>query len=376
MNARRWWAIARKEFLHVLRDPRSLYLALAIPVLLLLLFGYALSLDVDHIPTVVYDLDRGTESRELIERFAGSRFFDIVGYVDSPAALDRQINRSRALVGVVINPGFGEDLKAGRPAPVQLVLDGSDSNTANIALGYAQSLAASYGAEVRATARDRLGAPRVEGIDGRIRVIFNSDLVSRNYIVPGLIAVILMIISAVLTSLCVAREWENGTMEQLLSTPLRPVEFLLGKLAAYFTICMIDMVIAIVAGITLFAVPLRGNVVLLVASGALFCFGALCWGIMLSTVTRNQVMAYQMSMLSSFLPAFLLSGFIYSLDNMPQVIRVISYVVPARYFVTILKGLFLKGIGLELLWVEVGALTLYGLIVFTFAVRKMRQKVA
>lgn len=376
MNARRWWAISRKEFLHVFRDSRSLYLALAIPVLLLLLFGYALSLDVDHIPTIIYDQDRGAESRELVQHFSGSRFFQISRIVESPRELDHEINRSRALVAVVIQPGFGRDLKAGREAKVQLILDGSDSNTANIALGYAQSLVAAYGAEVRSTARDRLGAPKVTGIEARIRVIFNSDLVSRNYIVPGLIAVILMIISAVLTSLCVAREWENGTMEQLLSTPLRPVEFLLGKLSAYFAICMVDMLVAIVTGVWLFEVPLRGSVLLLVASGALFCFGALCWGIMLSTVTRNQVVAYQISMLSSFLPAFLLSGFIYSLDNMPPIIQLVSRIVPARYFVTILKGIFLKGIGLQLLWTEVGALALYGMVVFAVAVRKMRQKVA
>jgi len=194
--------------------------------------------------------------------------------------------------------------------------------------------------------------------------------------VPGLIAVILMIIAAILTSLCIAREWENGTMEQLLSTPLRPVELLLGKLAAYFTIGMVDMVIAIVTGVFLFEVPLRGSVLLLMATSAIFCFGALCWGIMLSAATRNQLIAYQLSMISSFLPAFLLSGFIYSIDNMPRVIQAITYLVPARYFVTILKGIFLKGVGWEILWLEILAMTLYGAAVFTLAMRRMRQKVA
>lgn len=165
-------------------------------------------------------------------------------------------------------------------------------------------------------------------------------------------------------------------MEQLLSTPLRPVEFLLGKLAAYFAIGMADMVICIVTGVFLFGVPLRGSAVLLIASSALFCFGALCWGILLSTITRNQVIAYQLSMISSFLPAFLLSGFIYSIDNMPPVIQLVSRVVPARYFVTILKGIFLKGTGVQILWSELLALILYGSIIFFIAVRKMRAKVA
>ena len=376
MNFRRWWAVTRKEFLHIVRDPLSLYMALAIPLLLLLLFGYALSLDVDHVPTAIYDLDRSSASRELIEQFKGSRYFDIVASAGNPDELNAAIDQGKAIIGVVIQPGFGSDLKGGHEAKVQLILDGSDSNTASIALGYAQSLVALYGIEVRAAARERLGAPKVNTIDTRIRVVFNSDLKSRNYIVPGLIAVILMIIAAVLTSLCVAREWENGSMEQLLSTPLRPVEFLLGKLAAYFAIGMIDMVICIVTGVFLFEVPLRGSALLLIASSALFCFGALCWGILLSTITRNQVIAYQLSMISSFLPAFLLSGFIYSIDNMPPVIQLVSRIVPARYFVTILKGIFLKGVGIQILWAELLALLLYGSIVFFIAVRKMRAKVA
>jgi len=376
MKFRRWWAVTRKEFLHIVRDPLSLYMALAIPLLLLLLFGYALSLDVDHVPTAVYDLDRSTASRDFIERFKGSRYFDIVATASTPDELNAAIDKGKAIVGVVIQPGFGADLKGGREAKVQLVLDGSDSNTASIALGYAQSLVTLYGIEVRAIARERLGAPKVNAIDARIRVVFNSDLKSRNYIVPGLIAVILMIVAAVLTSLCVAREWENGSMEQLLSTPLRPVEFLLGKLAAYFAIGMVDMVICIVTGVFLFEVPLRGSAVLLIASSALFCFGALCWGILLSTITRNQVIAYQLSMISSFLPAFLLSGFIYSIDNMPPVIQFVSRIVPARYFVTILKGIFLKGVGIQILWSELLALLLYGSIIFFIAVRKMRAKVA
>ncbi len=376
MKFRRWWAVTRKEFLHIVRDPLSLYMALAIPLLLLLLFGYALSLDVDHVPTAVYDLDRSTASRDFIERFKGSRYFDIVATASTPDELNAAIDKGKAIVGVVIQPGFGADLKGGREAKVQLVLDGSDSNTASIALGYAQSLVTLYGIEVRAIARERLGAPKVNAIDARIRVVFNSDLKSRNYIVPGLIAVILMIVAAVLTSLCVAREWENGSMEQLLSTPLRPVEFLLGKLAAYFAIGMVDMVICIVTGVFLFEVPLRGSAVLLIASSALFCFGALCWGILLSTITRNQVIAYQLSMISSFLPAFLLSGFIYSIDNMPPVIQFVSRIVPARYFVTILKGIFLKGVGVQILWSELLALLLYGSIIFFIAVRKMRAKVA
>lgn len=376
MNWRRTKAVARKEFLHIVRDPRSLYLALATPLLLLLLLGYALSLDINQVPMVVYDLDRSSESRELVERFRGSTYFEVARVATSPAEVDEAIDRGEVLVGLIVSPGFGGELKAGHEATAQILLDGSDANTANIALGYAQGLIALYGAEVRAAARDRFGAPEVKGAEARIRVIFNSDLKSRNYIVPGLIAVILMMIAAILTSLCIAREWENGTMEQLLSTPLRPVELLLGKLIAYFSIGMADMVVAIVTGVFLFEVPLRGSLLLLIATSAIFCFGALCWGIMISAAARNQLIAYQLGIVSSFLPAFLLSGFIYSIDNMPRVIQAITYIVPARYFVTILKGIFLKGIGWEVLALEILAMALYGLAAFGLAMRQMRQKVA
>jgi len=207
-------------------------------------------------------------------------------------------------------------------------------------------------------------------------VLYNHEMKSKNFIIPGIIAVVLMIISALLTSLTIAREWESGTMEQLLSTPVRPVELLLGKLGAYFVLGMADVALALVVGVGVFDVPLRGNVLLLIATSALFLFGALCWGIFLSTIARSQLLAFQMSIVSSFLPAFILSGFIFAIENMPVVIQQITRIVPARYFVTILQGIFLKGTGVQVLWVEVVFLIVYGAIFFTIASRAMRQKVA
>jgi ABC-2 type transport system permease protein len=209
-----------------------------------------------------------------------------------------------------------------------------------------------------------------------VRVLYNSELKSKNFIVPGLIAVILMIISALLTSLTIAREWETGTMEQLLSTPVRPAELLLGKLCAYFVVGLADLALALAIGVGVFGVPLRGNVVLLISTSALFLFGALCWGIFISTIARSQQLAFQLGIVSSFLPAFLLSGFIFSIENMPFVIQQITRIVPARYFVTILQGVFLKGVGLRVLWGDVLFLIIYAVLVFTLASRKMRQKVA
>jgi len=377
MSFRRTRAMFRKELLHIVRDSRSLAMALAVPFVMLMLFGYGLTLDVDRIPTLIYDSDRTPESRDLIAQFAGSRFFHITGYVDNYGAIEHAIDRDQCLLAVVIQRNFARDLVAGRRAPVQLIYDGSDSNTASIAQGYADAMTQSYSFQLRAAAMNRRGGAKLDSpIDGRLRVLFNSELKSRNYIVPGLISVILAIITALITSLTIAREWEMGTMEQLLSTPLRPAEIVLGKMAAFFAVGFVDTLISIVAGLVVFGVPLRGNPLLLIVSSCLFLLGSLSLGILISATARSQVLAYQMGMLSSFLPAFLLSGFVYSIENMPRVIQVISYVVPARYFVTILKGVFLKGIGIELLWGELAFLTIFATIAFLLATRKLRQKVA
>jgi len=375
MSYRRVRAICVKELHHITRDSRSLAMALGVPVLMLLLFGYGLSLDVDRIPTMIYDQDQTAESRALIRQFQGSRFFEVLGMVNDYAAIEHDIDRSRILMGVVIPRNYSQELGAGREAQVQLLLDGSDSNTASIALGYAESLVRSYSLERRTLALNRRGGEHLASpVDAQLRVWYNSSLESKNYVVPGLIAVVLQIIAALLTSLTIAREWEMGTMEQILSTPLRPAEMVLGKMSAYFVVGLADATIALLVGLFVFKVPFRGSLPLLAVSTCVFLFGALFWGIFISAVARTQVAAYQMGILSSFLPAFLLSGFVYSIESMPWVIQVITHVVPARYVVTILKGIFLKGVGLSVLWGELGFLALFALIVFLLATRKLNQK--
>lgn len=377
MNFRRFMAIFRKEGFHIVRDPRSLLAALNVPVLMILLFGYALTLDVDRIPTIIWDQDNTPESRALINDFRGSRYFTVQETLDGHSAIRRGIDHNRILLGVVIPSDFSRTLARDKEASVQLILDGSDSNTASIAAGYAEALVMVHSAQLRDAALKRRGMGELKmPIDARIRVLYNHELKSKNFIIPGIIAVVLMIISALLTSLTIAREWESGTMEQLLSTPVRPVELLLGKLCAYFVLGMADVALALVIGVGVFDVPLRGNVLLLAATSGLFLFGALCWGIFLSTVTRSQLLAFQASILSSFLPAFILSGFIFAIENMPFVIQQFTRIFPARYFVTILQGIFLKGTGLEVLWAEVAFLAVYAAVIFTIASRKMRQKVA
>ena len=377
MTWRRTWAMARKEGLHILRDVRSLGLALALPALLLLLFGYALTLDVDRIPTIVYDLDGSPQSRQLIASFQGTRYFQIIEVADRYRVIEEAVDRDECQLGVVIPRYFSRDLLSGQDAEVQLLFDGSDSNTASIALGYATALLQTYNAGLVAAEQNRRGGGVFQpAVEGRLRIWYNSELKSKNYIVPGLIAVIIMIIASLLTSLTIAREWEMGTMEQLLSTPVRAAEIVLGKMAAFFVLGIADMILALSAGVFIFRVPLRGSVVFLIISSCIFLVGALFWGIMLSASARSQILAYQLGVLTSFLPAFLLSGFVFAIENMPAVIQVVTYVFPARYFVYILKGIFLRGAGLRLLWGEVALLAVYAAVVFVLATRKLRQKIA
>lgn len=377
MNLRRTRAMARKEFLHILRDPRSLIMALALPLLMILLFGYALSLDVDRIPTLVLDSDGSSESRELISRLEGSRFFNILGFAQDYGTIETAIDRSACMLAVAIPPDYARDLLAGRSPQVQLLLDGSDSNTASIALSYATNVVRAYALEVQSgSAGSRAGGQSSLPLDVRVRVWFNSSLQSKNYIVPGLIALILMIIGALLTSLTLAREWETGTMEQLLSTPLRPSEAALGKMSAYFVLGIIDMAVTVIVGVAIFQIPQRGSYVFLALTGCLFLVGALFWGILLSALARTQVLAYQLAMVTSFLPAFLLSGFVFAIENMPLPIRIITYLFPTRYFVSILKGIFLRGVGMEVLYLEVAFLVIYVILVFALATRSLKQKVA
>jgi ABC-2 type transport system permease protein len=375
MKLRRVWAIARKEFLHVLRDPRSLGLALAIPVLLLVLFGYALTLDVDNVPMVVWDQDGTPVSRELVSRFLGSRYFGLAGHVENYRAVEEALDSRQALVALVVLRGFAGEVATGRKAEVQLIADGSDANTATLAIGYADALVQTYSQEIIIRTAQRVGAAVLQPpLNVQSRVWFNTDLESKNYIIPGLIAVIMMIITALLTALTIAREWERGTMEQLISTPVRGPELIVGKLVPYFAIGMFDVLVAVLMGQFLFHVPLRGSIPLVFGVSAVFLLGALSMGLLISVVAKNQLMANQLAMVTTFLPTFLLSGFIYAIANMPKPIQVITHIIPARYFIALLRGVYLKGVGLRVMAVDAAFLTAFGLVMFTLAIMKFKKK--
>ena len=375
MSWQRIGAIFKKELRHIMRDPRSLGLALVQPLVMLLLFGSALSLDVDRIPTLVYDADQTSASRELVRQFQGSKYFEIEGFVDSNRAVERGIDKNRILVGLIVPRDYAKHVAAGQVADFQILLDGSDSNTASIALSYVNALVQDYGNRLRATALSRhAGRSLPLPVDFQVRIWYNSSLESKNFVVPGLVAVILVVIAGMLASLTIAREWEMGTMEQLLSTPVRPAELVLAKMLAFFTVGAVDTTIAVLVGVFVFDVPFRGSVWLLALTSCLFLSGVFFWGILISALAKTQLVAYQVGVATTFLPSFLLSGFIYSIDNMPKVVQWITHIVPARYFVTILRGIFLKGVGPAVLWGNMLLLVCFMVGVFFLATWRLSQK--
>ena len=377
MNLRRLRAMARKEALHIRRDPRSLGLAIGIPMLMIILFGYALTVDVDHVPLVVWDQSGTAQSREFMAQFTASRYFDFRGAASHDRDLVRAIDEREALLALVIPPDFATRLDAGRAAEVQAIIDGSDANTGAIVLGYAQAVTALFNQRVAlAQSLRATGRAVAPPLDLRARVWFNADLESKNFIIPGLTAVIMGLIAALLTSLTVAREWERGTMEQLISTPVKPAEIIIGKLIPYFVVGMVDMLIAVLMAVFLFHVPLRGSVPLLFGVGALFIVATLAQGIFISALARQQLLASQLAMVSTFLPAFLLSGFAFAIQNMPLPVQVITYIVPARYFVAIVKGIYLRGVGLSVLWPDAVFLAVFAAGVLALAVGRLKKRLA
>jgi len=383
MSPRRTLAITRKEFLHIIRDPRSLGMGVAIPMMMLILYGYALTLDVDKVPTIVWDQSRSKESRQLISRFGGSRYFSLGDYVQSYQQIEQAIDSGQAILALIIPQDFATRIRAGRRVRVQLIADGSNSNTATIAIGYATSVMQGYSQAVMVDRISRSGGSLImasgsrgfaPAVDLRPRVWFNADLKSRNFIIPGLIAVIMMVVAALLTSLTIAREWETGTMEQLISTPVSAGELILGKFLPYFAIGMFDVLVAVLMGQFVFRVPLRGSAALLFGMAAVFLAGSLSLGLLISIVTKSQLLANQLAMLLTLLPSFLLSGFVFAIANMPRLLQFITYLIPARYFVTLVRGIYLKGVGLEILGLEAALLALFGLSVVILARLKFKKK--
>ncbi|MFH0762429.1 MAG: ABC transporter permease [Candidatus Omnitrophota bacterium] len=374
---RRIKAVAWKEFIQIKRDPRSLGLSLVIPVFLLLIFGYGLSLDIDHVRTVVWNQDASSElTRNFLLNFKNSRYFRIVKYTDNYRDIERMINKGEVLMALIIPKDFSHYIESGKQAPLQLLIDGSDANTATIARGYVYTVVSKYNVGLLTQSFADAGLKAPESADARSRVWFNMGLTSTWFIVPGVIAIIIMIIAALVTSICVAREWERGTMEQLISTPVKAPELVIGKFIPYFAIGFFDLMVGVIMARFLFQVPFRGSYLLLILLSSLFLTGALSQGILISVVARTQLMASQLASLTTMIPAMLLSGFIYPIFNMPQFLQAVTYLIPARYYIVILRESFLKGGTMRTMWDEALFLLLFAFIMLFLAVTRFKKKVA
>ncbi len=351
MNLRRVQAVVRKEFYHLIRDFRSLYLAFALPLLLILLFGYALSLDVDNIKVVVVDRDKTALSREFIRKMDASSYFNVFRSLPDDSVAARYLDEGWATMAVIIPPDWTANLRADREAAMQVLLDGSDPNFGSISRGYISALVEGYNQKSLLDFLNREGREKIKPpVEGRIRVWFNEDLESRNFIVPGIIAVIIMIVAAMLTSLVIAREYENGTMETILSLPVHALEFLIGKAVPYFFIALADTLVAIFMGQVLFGIVLKASFMLMIAASSLYIMVALSLGLLISIATKSQLVANQIAILVTYLPSLLLSDFVFPQQNMPLILQWVSKIIPATYYIDILNGLFLRNLGITHLW--------------------------
>jgi ABC-2 type transport system permease protein len=363
-------SIVIKEFIQLLRDKKNRLFLLGPPLLQLIVFGYVVTTDVNNIQTAFYDLDRSYESREVARRLEASGYFNIKERPESPAEVRRLLDRGAVLCVIQINSGFSRDLKKGVPADLQVIVDGTDSNTAIVGMNYLARVLADY-------AGDFMGKvnPRVRPLDVRARAWYNPDLRSKNYNVPGVAATIIMLICLIFTSMAVVKEREQGTMEQLMVTPIRPLELILGKTIPSIAVGFFDMALVLVVGIFWFDVPLQGSIGLLVLCTAIYLLSVLGIGLFLSTVSKTQQQALMLTLMF-FMPSMLLSGFMFPIENMPEFFQYITYLNPLRYFLIIIRGVFLKGSGMAVLWPEMAALFVIGLIVMLLSVNRFRKRLA
>jgi ABC-2 type transport system permease protein len=371
---RRLTSIMRKEAIHIVRDRRTLAISFVMPIVMLLLLGYAANTDVRNISLVVVDQDRSAASRELIEAFRASGYFREEYEAESEAQIEALIGQGTVRAGLIVPPGYGSELAAGRQAQVGFVLDGSDPIVAQNALASAKLIGQAKATEIalQRLAERGQGGTFVAPVDVRTRVWYNPDLVSAYYMVPALIGIILLFQSLILTSTAIVRERERGTIEQLIVTPIRSGELIVGKIAPYVVIAFINVVEVLVIGALLFRVPMNGSVILLLAVSALFMTTTLGIGLLISTVARTQQEAMITAMFY-ILPNIFLAGFFFPIAAMPQILQWISYLFPLRYFLVMVRSIILKGVGLEALWPEVIALTIFGLVVMVAASRRFRK---
>jgi ABC-2 type transport system permease protein len=367
-----------KEFLELRKDPKLFGVVIVAPIVQLTMLGYAATTDVRDVPVVVVDGDRSPSSRELIARFEGSRNFTIVDVVSTTRDVEPFLESGDAWLALSIPVGYGADVSRGTPVRLQLIADGSDSNSTTVALGYATNVIGGYAQELLqarvGAAAAREGSPQGAGIEPRIRIWFNPQLESRHFMIPGVLALVLLVVTANLASMAIVREKELGTLEQLNVTPLRRWELIVGKLLPYGAIAMVDVVLVVAVAVFWFEVPLRGSFALLLAMSLVYVMCTLALGLFISTISETQQQAMMTATFFFLTPMIYLSGFIFPIENMPAVIQPVTYLIPLRYFLIIVRGIFLKGIGLDLLWPQAAAMATWGFVVLALAVSRSRKR--
>jgi len=372
------WQVIVKEFLQIRRDLRMIPVIFVAPVVQITIFGFAVNTDVTNVPLVLVDEDKSATSRDFVSRFLDSGYFEIVASEERPDAAERWLAVGRAQLGLVLAPGFGAALAAGRTAALQVIADGSDAASANIALGYASAVAQGYGVEVQARRLRGAGgvspAPAVGQLALEPRVFYNPDLRSRWFYVPAVLAMVLLVMTLLLSAMGVVREKEIGTMEQLIVTPIQPWQLLVGKLAPFAIIGVVQ--VFLVTGVTIFGfgVPLRGSFLVLLGLSALFLLSTLGLGLLVSTIVQNQQQAMMGSALVLMLPMVLLSGLIFPIENMPPAMQLVTYAIPLRHYAEIIRGVFLRGSGLAVLWPQAVTLLGMGIAILTVAALRFRKR--
>lgn len=365
-------AVAVKELRQIRRDRRTLMILLFVPAFILLLYGYALNFDIRNVPLAVQDQDRSSASREVISAFVNSGYFDLVGEVGSSEAIDGVLDRGDARAVLVVPARFGRDVATARPTAVQVIINGDNSNTASTVMGYSLTIvnALSSQYELRASLRRSAGPAVVI----EPRVWYNPELRSALFLVPGLIAYIAMLTAVVSTALSIVREKEAGTIEQVRMSPVGPLSYVLGKTAPYFAISLVSAFIVVGLAMVLFDLPMRGSWTVLLLAVSLFLVGALGMGLLISTVAETQQVAFQLALLSSYLPTLMLSGFIFPITSMPPFLQTVTYAVPARYFLVALRSIVLKGVGPSVFWQDLAALAAFATVILGLAALRLRRQ--
>ncbi len=371
----RAYAIFRKELTQVGRDRSTLALVALLPIMLLILYGYGVSTDIRNIPMVVLDSDRSVQSRTFIRAFTGSGFFRVEKAAFSMDDVDLEMDSGRAKMGIVLPPKFGRSVERGKLVEVMVAVDGTEPNTANAAISYVSRIVSNYSSKIGTRIiRNRIATERLQPVDLRARVRYNPEMRSINFIVPGLIVTILMSISALLTSVTIVRELEQGTLEPLIASPIKAWELMAGKIGAYALISFLDIILVLTVGTLWFKVPFRGSILTLLGTSAIFLLSSLGVGLAVSARSKTQQSAILLAFIITLIPGLMLSGFLFPISSMPHPVQILTWLIPARYFLVIVRSIFLKGVGLEVLWPQLVPLFVIGAILFIISIRSFRKQ--